>query len=156
LMVGGYLSFSGIEGKANYKNTILHDVLPVEVSIGDDRVENPSGSVPQVADSTHPIVRQVGGPWPAVLGYNRVKAREAARVVLTVGDDPLLVVGTYGRGRTAAYLSDLGPHWASREFMGWEGYGDFWYSLILWLSATETEFSKVAKIDDTATSTGAV
>ena len=29
LMVGGYLSFTGIEAKANYRNTPLADVLPV-------------------------------------------------------------------------------------------------------------------------------
>jgi uncharacterized membrane protein len=29
LMIGGYLSFMGIEAKANYKNTILAEVLPV-------------------------------------------------------------------------------------------------------------------------------
>ncbi len=28
LMIGGYLSFMGIEAKANYKNTVLADVLP--------------------------------------------------------------------------------------------------------------------------------
>ncbi|VEA30618.1 Uncharacterized membrane protein [Salmonella enterica subsp. enterica] len=28
-MIGGYLSFMGIEAKANYKNTVLAEVLPV-------------------------------------------------------------------------------------------------------------------------------
>lgn len=40
LMIGGYLSFMGIEAKANYKNTVLADVLPVTMLDGDDRVEN--------------------------------------------------------------------------------------------------------------------
>ncbi len=39
-MIGGYLSFMGIEAKANYKNTVLADVLPVTMLDGDDRVEN--------------------------------------------------------------------------------------------------------------------
>ncbi len=40
-MIGGYLSFMGIEAKANYKNTVLADVLPVTMLDGDDRVEKP-------------------------------------------------------------------------------------------------------------------
>lgn len=41
LMVGGYLTFMGIEGKANYTNTVLAEVLPVIMQNGDDRVEMP-------------------------------------------------------------------------------------------------------------------
>ncbi|HCS4738277.1 TPA: hypothetical protein ORP78_004042, partial [Escherichia coli] len=37
------LSFMGIEAKANYKNTVLADVLPVTMLDGDDRVEKPEG-----------------------------------------------------------------------------------------------------------------
>ncbi|WP_262199294.1 glutamine amidotransferase, partial [Escherichia coli] len=43
LMIGGYLSFMGIEAKANYKNTVLAEVLPVIMLDGDDRVEKPEG-----------------------------------------------------------------------------------------------------------------
>ncbi len=44
-MIGGYLSFMGIEAKANYKNTVLAEVLPVIMLDGDDRVEKPEVSV---------------------------------------------------------------------------------------------------------------
>ena len=40
-MVGGYMSFTGIEGKANYRNTPLAAVLPVEMEATDDRIESP-------------------------------------------------------------------------------------------------------------------
>lgn len=132
-MVGGYLSFSGIEGKANYRNTVLHEVLPVRLSIGDDRVETPSGVIPRVIDTSHPIVRELDDQWPPILGYNRAEPRREARVLVKVADDPLLVVGNYGRGRTAAYLSDLGPHWASAAFLKWDSYSELWYSIIAWL-----------------------
>ncbi len=46
-MIGGYLSFMGIEAKANYKNTVLADVLPVTMLDGDDRVEKPEGVIAQ-------------------------------------------------------------------------------------------------------------
>ena len=44
-MIGGYLSFQGIEGKANYRMTPLADVLPVELEPGDDRQETPEGVI---------------------------------------------------------------------------------------------------------------
>ncbi|WP_254554437.1 glutamine amidotransferase, partial [Salmonella enterica] len=43
LMIGGYLSFMGIEAKDNYKNTVLAEVLQVIMLDGDDRVEKPDG-----------------------------------------------------------------------------------------------------------------
>ena len=47
MMIGCYLSFIGIEGKANYKNSVLADVLPVVMMDGDDRVEKPQGVQPE-------------------------------------------------------------------------------------------------------------
>jgi uncharacterized membrane protein len=41
LMIGGYLSFAGIEGKARYHGTPVEDALPVTISPLDDRVEMP-------------------------------------------------------------------------------------------------------------------
>ena len=43
-MVGGYLSFQGIEAKANYRTSPLAGVLPVEMELGDDREETPEGA----------------------------------------------------------------------------------------------------------------
>ncbi len=40
-MIGGYLSFSGIDGKARFQRTAVADVLPVRMHDGDDRVEVP-------------------------------------------------------------------------------------------------------------------
>jgi uncharacterized membrane protein len=38
VMVGGYMSFGGIDGKAGYGKTCLQDVLPISIEPGDDRV----------------------------------------------------------------------------------------------------------------------
>ena len=43
LMIGGYLSFAGIEGKARYHGTPVESVLPVMIAEVDDRVEVPPG-----------------------------------------------------------------------------------------------------------------
>ena len=41
LMIGGYLSFAGIDGKARYHGTPVEDALPVTIAATDDRVEAP-------------------------------------------------------------------------------------------------------------------
>jgi uncharacterized membrane protein len=48
LMIGGYLSFAGIEGKARYHGTPVEAALPVTISPQDDRAERPEGVQPAV------------------------------------------------------------------------------------------------------------
>ena len=133
LMIGGYMSFSGYEGKARYQGTALASVLPVEMLGYDDRVETPSGAVP-VRVGEHPVTADLDQRWPALLGYNRVKPKAGATVLASCGDDPVLVVGSHGSGRTAAFTSDCSPHWAPDEFMEWPGYGRLWDQLLSWLA----------------------
>jgi uncharacterized membrane protein len=132
LMVGGYMSFSGLEGKARYQATPLAEVLPVEMLGYDDRVETPEGVVP-VKAADHATLVGVEGGWPHFLGYNRLRTKPDATALLDVGADPMLVVGTHGHGRTAAFASDCSPHWGSPEFLAWEHYGRFWGQLVSWL-----------------------
>jgi uncharacterized membrane protein len=132
LMVGGYMSFSGFEGKARYGSTPLAAALPVELLGHDDRVEAPD-SVTPVAGGGHPVLEELDGEWPWFLGYNRFTAKPDSSVLMRVGDDPFLVVGEYGKGRTAAFASDCSPHWGSPAFLAWPGYGRFWSQLVTWL-----------------------
>ena len=132
LMVGGYMSFSGIEGKARYQTTPLADVLPVRMLGVDDRIETPEGVNPAVT-AEHEILCDIPAEWPYFLGYNRVEAKPKATVLMKVGDDPFLVVGSAGEGRAAAFTSDCSPHWGSPEFLAWPHYGAFWSQLIDWL-----------------------
>jgi uncharacterized membrane protein len=130
-MIGGYLSFQGIEAKANYRSTPVAEVLPVELEVGDDRIETPEDAEPRVVAS-HPVVEGLPERWPALLGYQRVAPR--GDVVATVNGDPLLVVGDFGEGRALAYTSDIGPHWAPPEFLAWDGYARLWDQAVRWLS----------------------
>ncbi len=135
LMIGGYLSFAGIEGKARYHRTPVEDVLPVLISAVDDRAERPSGVVPrpEAAAAGHPVLAGVPGPWPAVLGYNVVTPRPTADVLVRCGEDPLVACWEYHAGRSAVFTSDCAPHWAPPEFMAWAGYGVLWANLVQWL-----------------------
>lgn len=138
VMVGGYLSFTGIDGRARYAESPLAEVLPVEMLDHDDRVEVPQGVVPEVAASGHEALGRTSAEWPRLLGYNRLRAKEDATVLATVGEDPLLVVSEFGRGRTAAFASDCAPHWAPPEFVEWPDYAELWSSIILWAGGRVT------------------
>jgi uncharacterized membrane protein len=135
-MIGGYLSFQGIEAKANYRNTALADLLPVEREPGDDREECPQGVQPR-SPGAHPLVAGLEGDWPAILGYQRLAARPGAEVAATVGEHPLLVTGTAGAGRTLAFATDIGPHWAPDAFTGWPGFATLWDRAVRWLAGEE-------------------
>ena len=134
LMIGGYMSFSGIGGRAGYGASPLADVLPVNLLATDDRVEVPEGFVATVADEQHPALRGVPSPWAPLLGYNRLVPKPDSTTLVQRNNDPILVVGEFGRGRTAAFASDLAPHWAPPEFVSWPGYARLWLSTLTWLA----------------------
>lgn len=132
VMIGGYMTFQGIEGKAMYANTAVEEALPVTLMRHDDRVEMPHGGTPHVSDPGHPIVDGLAEQWPALLGYNHVAAKPDATVIARVGGDPLLVAGTFGGGRSVAFTSDCGPHWAPPPFVEWDGYAKLWNGIANW------------------------
>lgn len=132
IMVGGYMSFSGIDARARYGRSPLADVLPVEVSDVDDRVEVPEGVHAEVELPGHEVLGGTPSAWPPLLGYNQLVAKPGTDVVASCGDDPLLVVGSAGAGRVVAFASDFAPHWAPPEFVGWEHYRALWTSITAW------------------------
>ncbi|MER2191151.1 MAG: glutamine amidotransferase [Solibacillus sp.] len=69
----------------------------------------------------HPITNDLGD-WPAFLGYNKLKVKEGAQLLATIEQDPFIVIGEFGQGRTAYFTSDCAPHWGTREFMNWHYY----------------------------------
>lgn len=139
MMVGGYLSFQGIDGAARYRGTPIETVLPVRIMPVDDRVEVPEGFVPVVEGrANHPVLAGIRAPWPYLLGFNEVAPKPDATVLLktSTSDDalPLLVVGGHGAGRTMAWTSDIGPHWLPETFSAWKGYGRLWQQAFSWLA----------------------
>lgn len=134
VMVGGYLSFTGIDGKANFGTSPIADVLPVDLLTHDDRMERPEGVIPRVEVSDHSTLAGVSGDWPHLLGYNRLVPRSDSTVIVWCGDDPLLAVREVDAGRVVAFASDLAPHWAPPEFLKWSGYGPLWVSILEWAS----------------------
>ena len=112
VMIGGYLTFMGIQGRGCYRNSALAEVLPVEL----------------------PIARGLPEDWPSVLGYNRLIPKRGAEVVAALNDDPMIVAGSYGAGRVVAYATDCAPHWSPEAFCNWAGYPALWKNIVDWLT----------------------
>ncbi len=128
LMIGGWESFTG--ANREYTDTALKDILPVVMAREDDRV-NCFGPCLIEKTNNHPIVNSL--PFdkavPGIGGFNRVTAKSDAAVILcarmfkacrqseTFGfvpaseAQPLLVIGSYGKGRVMAFATDVAPHW---------------------------------------------
>jgi uncharacterized membrane protein len=132
IMVGGYMSFSGIDGRARFGMSPLASVLPVHMLNHDDRIEVPEGLVATFDVPGHEALAGTPAEWPILLGYNRVEAKPDSTVIARFGEDPLLVVGQAGAGHTVAFMSDLAPHWAPPEFVHWQHYPQLWASILGW------------------------
>lgn len=153
-MLGGFHSF----GPGGFRNSPLDDVLPIGMGPAerqnfgepvrqDMHLAGPVRLVPlEVGDELHPIFQldeetAAKGDWnklPPLDGANRLDPRaiKPNAAVIAVADDPqrspLLVVGGWGDGRTAAVAFDTTWRWQM------EGLGElqhrFWRQLVLWLS----------------------
>lgn len=133
LMIGGYMSFSGVDAKAKWGRTALKNLLSVRCLEGDDLVERPEGVVPE-ALCEHPALRGVPLQWPRFLGYNKTLPIPEGQIVLSCDGDPFLAFREVGKGKTGAFMSDCAPHWGSPEFLEWEGYGPLWTGIVDYLT----------------------
>ena len=136
-MIGGYMTFQGMEAKGKYKDSYIEDILPVNLLTYDDRVEIPEGVDLTIDPSSHEVLNNLPSTWPYILGYNRLIAKEDSKVLVKNGKDPIITIGQYGKGRTLAYATDCAPHWASPELCQWEYYGKLWSNLVTWLASKE-------------------
>ena len=127
LMIGGWESFHGHGG--DWDGTPVGNALPVEIGDEDDRINCDQPAL-VLKSSDHDIVDDL--PWnvrpPGIGGFNRVVTKAGSATVLLVqqfavvfdgarfeftprDQHPLLVLGSHGEGRTAAFMTDLAPHW---------------------------------------------
>lgn len=169
LMIGGWESYHGLGG--DWDQTPIAGVLPVEISQKDDRVNFDQPALLHPADWRDEKV--FGLPWsqrpPTVGGLNRFVAKPDGNVWLRVtsylpryardlgaiqwvqaGESiPALVATNHGRGRVAAFASDVAPHWVG-GFVDWgasrvtaqapgagaievgSDYVQFWKQLLAW------------------------
>lgn len=129
MMIGGYMSFSGIDSKARYGMTAIRDILPVKCLNIDDREEHSEGVIPKVT-GMHASLSEVPQEWPHFLGYNKTLPLEGCEVPVTINGDPLIAYGKFGKGRSAVFTSDCAPHWGTPEFVNWNGYNKLWKGML--------------------------
>ena len=134
VMVGGYLTFSGVDAKGKWQDTAVQEVLPVQVLSTDDRMEHCEGVNPEVV-AEHEALNGLPKQWPNLLGYNKTIAKDNVDVPVIVDGDPLVAFGKYGKGRSAVFTSDCAPHWAPPEFVEWESYNRMWQGIVGWVTA---------------------
>lgn len=134
MMAGGYLSFQGFQGRANFARSPLASVLPVTMRDSDDRVEVPQGAVAKLISDTHPAVAGWCGAAPQLLGYNEVTAKPEATTLATVDDDVLIAAMDIEKGRSLVWTSDIGPHWCPTEFLDWDCFAPLVGSMLRWLA----------------------
>jgi len=152
-MLGGFHSF----GPGGFAGTALDQALPIQMG----RAERQNFGEPPAADlhvpgplhmlpierggQVHPIMQVVPGdnmavwralpPLDGANKFDRVRLKPLAQTQAE-GDDvrrsPLLVLGAFGDGRSAALAVDSTWHWQM------EGFGDvhrrFWRQFVLWLA----------------------
>lgn len=136
LMCGGWRSFAGFQGGGFYHDTPVEHALPVTILPYDDRIETPEGAYGRVLVPDHEAVAGLPPEWPPVLGHHRLAVKGGATTLVeTDKGHPLLVVGEYGDGRSAAWATDVAPHWCPPEFSGWRGYGQLFGQVVDWLTA---------------------
>lgn len=133
LMIGGYMTFAGIDGKGKWHDTPVQDILPVQILPVDDRMEHCEGIKP-VMCIEHEALKGMPDEFPEVLGYNRTIPKKEAIVAATVENNPFIAFGEYGKGRSAVCTTDCAPHWAPQKFCEWEYYDAMWQGIVNWIA----------------------
>jgi len=85
--------------------------------------------LPVITDSS-PVVDSLSVS-PPLLGYVATTSKDTSRTLLRIGpeEDPLLASWQVGLGRATSWTSDASPRW-SQFWTGWDGYVDFWSSVV--------------------------
>ncbi len=134
LMVGGYMTFSGIGGQGKWWASPVQDVLPVTLSPYDDRMEHCEGVSPVAENAAHPVLKGIPEAIPEVLGYNKSVLKEGAELVATICGDPFIAFEDFGKGHSGIISTDCAPHWAPPEFCNWEYYDVLFGNIIDYLT----------------------
>jgi uncharacterized membrane protein len=129
LMVGGYLTFSGVDAKGRWGQTAVQEVLPVRVLDIDDRCEHSEGLAP-ILVKPHKALETVKGPWPVMLGHNKTELLPGSELLMTIGKDPFIAFASPGKGKSAVFTSDCAPHWGPPGFVNWEYYDRLWQGIM--------------------------
>ena len=93
VMIGGYMSFTGVDAKTRYGETAVKDILPVKLLDKDDRQELPQGVNPKKVKE-HKIFKGIDEEFPYFLGYNKtIGCSEIGEILAEINGDPFIAAG---------------------------------------------------------------
>ena len=140
LMIGGFNTL----GPGGYGSTPVAQVLPVDVKESDAQTLDALRVVPTEDGLEHNILafgpteetRKIWESLPPLSGYTKVTGvKPAARVLVrTPGNDPILVVQNYEKGRTAVFAADTTWRWIFNQGKFARYHKAFWRQLVQWLT----------------------
>ncbi|OQB29483.1 MAG: hypothetical protein BWY08_01915 [Bacteroidetes bacterium ADurb.Bin174] len=127
MMLGGWYSYTGANGKGGWGRTPFKDILPVKCLDHEDLVESTEGYYPQVTNEGEAVFGKKFKNIPPILGYNETIPIKEGKVLISVKEtgDPLVAVRKVGKGTVLSYTSDPAPHWGL-NFVYWKQYNEFW------------------------------
>jgi uncharacterized membrane protein len=135
---GGTYGFHGNNGRAKIWGTPIADILPTELPIIPEGIKWSKGYKLKVVKPDHEIMR--GIPWATApyvsANYELIgPPKKGATVLATIEErgkeDPGFVIGSYGKGRVAAFAPD--PAY-TMDIWRWKYYTKFWVRVIRWLA----------------------
>jgi len=140
LMLGGFDTL----GPGGYGSTPVAKVLPVDVKESDAQILDALRVVPTEYGLEHNVLafgpadetRKIWESLPPLSGYTKVSGvKPAARVLVrTPGNDPILVVQDYEKGRTAVFAADTTWRWIFNRGKFARYHKAFWRQLVQWLT----------------------
>ncbi|MHB9133174.1 MAG: glutamine amidotransferase [Armatimonadota bacterium] len=121
LVLGGWYALS----KGNYEGSFLEEVLPV-TTVQRTYLRRLRGA-DQVIKPTADYAALLGAPAPsfgaggAVEWINHIQLKPGAKVLLTAGAHPLLIAGTFGKGRVVVFTGShsgepAAPYWTGQAW----------------------------------------
>jgi len=143
LLLGGFFT----DG-ATFRNTLLEEIAPVTFDATSDRQRVAEGLIiqpgPDAATIAWPTLNWAAKP--CVYWYHHVTPRAGAQVVLTAGTAPLLITGSYGKGKVAVFagsiLGEAAP--GQTAFWTWNDWPKLMSGVLSWLTQGQPTTASIA------------
>lgn len=134
LLLGGYWTLD----KGAMKGTVFEEILPVQIVNSGHRLAHAPDGLALQPQENHPVVQFINwSAQPSLFFYHLLIPRPESQVAVHAGEHPILVLGQYGRGRTAIFAGSVNGF--SRNgvlpFWEWEDWPALLGQVIEWLWA---------------------
>ncbi|HOF87988.1 MAG TPA: glutamine amidotransferase, partial [Armatimonadota bacterium] len=140
---GGVLFLGGrIAYRANQQGTAFAEMLPITIGAGDNRKSALDGlALAPAKDALKGFGTLNWAQGPRVYYYHDVTPKAGSTVRLTAGDKPMLVTGTFGKGRVAVFLGSVQglPKAGQTPCWAWSGWSGLMAETLAWLAEPATK-----------------